>query len=97
MENISVKGMEVLRRDIEVSVNPLDVLNSLKKTICKVSTDTYISNDGDVESKTDVSYHGSPCYEYTTYDLTYEQRELLQTINHLKDLLRKQGFYTNES
>lgn len=85
--NIIVGGTEC--RNVEVNVNPIDVLNGLKTQVCKVPVDAYINKQEQVETKEDISYHGSPMYEYEQYQRANSQIEAIKCINTLKELLKE--------
>lgn len=90
MKKVRVKGVETVSRNVDVEVDPFDFLNSLKTSICGVPKDAYIdSEDGKVKTAEDISYHGSPLYEYKTYDVSKEKLAVLKSIINLQNSLKK--------
>ena len=85
---IKVSGIEKVYRNVDVEVNPFEFLNGLKSSICGVPKDAYIK-DGSVVTCEDVSYHGSPIYEYKTYEVSDLDKEIMVKISELEILLRK--------
>lgn len=84
---ISVKGVEHVTRRVNVEVDPIEFLNSLKSTVCHVPSDAFV-RDGKVVTAVDVSYHGSPSYEYKTYQILDEDLEIMNKIDELSNLIR---------
>lgn len=88
---VNVLGVEKVCRNVNVEVDPFEFLKSLKSSICGVPKDAYIK-DGSVVTCEDVSYHGRPTYEYTTYDVSDLDKEIISKISELEVILRKK-FY----
>lgn len=84
---ISVKGVEHVTRNVNVEVDPIEFLNSLKSTVCHVPYDAFV-RDGKVVTAVDISYHGSPSYEYKTYQIPDEDLEIMNKIDELSNLIR---------
>lgn len=84
---ISVKGIEHVTRNVNVEVDPIEFLKSLKSTVCHVPYDAFV-RDGKVVTAVDVSYHGSPSYEYKTYRIPDEDLEIMNKIDELSNLIR---------
>lgn len=84
---ISVKGVEHVTRNVNVEVDPIEFLASLKSTVCHVPYDAFV-RDGRVVTAVDVSYHGSPSYEYKAYQIPDEDLEIMNKIDELGDLIR---------
>ena len=85
---ILVKGVEEATRNVKVYVSPYDFLNGLKREVCKVPEDAYLK-DGKIVTAYDTSYHGSPSYEYTTYDVPELETEIFCKIQELEKLLKE--------
>jgi hypothetical protein len=90
MKSVRVKGCEKVTRYLDVEVDPIEFLDSLKTSVCRVPSNAYLNRDtGVVETADDVSYHGSPVYDIHSYkDLSKPQIEIIDTVNKLKSLIR---------
>lgn len=90
---VPVSAVEYLRRDVSVVVDPIEFLNALKNKECRVPKNAHIckygSNKGKVITREDVSYHGSPMYEDTVYNVSEEDKELIKKIDDLIAILKK--------
>ena len=84
---IQVKGVEHVTRRVNVEVDPIEFLNSLKSTVYHVPSDAFM-RDGKVVTAVDVSYHGSPSYEYKTYQIPDGDLEIMNKIDELSNLIR---------
>lgn len=84
---ISVKGVEHVTRRVNVEVDPIEFLDSLKSTVCHVPSDAFVRG-GKVVTAVDVSYHGSPSYEYKTYQIPDEDLKIMNKIDELSNLIR---------
>lgn len=87
---INTKGTATIQKIVDVEVDPIRVLGDIKKSVCHVPADAYIK-EGKVVTSEDVSYHGSPVYEYAEYpDVTPNQMEIISHIEDLIKLLRSE-------
>lgn len=85
---VKVNGIEEISRNVAVKVNPFDFLRDMIPAICGVPSDAYIK-DGCVVTAEDTSYHGSASYEYTKYEVSELDKEILSKILELEKLLSK--------
>lgn len=85
---VNVSGTEEITRQVNVSIDPLDFLKSLKPSVCKVPSEAYIK-EGEVVTSEDISHHGSPVYEYKKYNIPDLDKEILKQIISLEELLKK--------
>lgn len=78
---ITCKGFETKTRFIDEDINFLKVLIH---DYCEVPEDAYYDKESNtVKTVKDVSYHGSPEWEYTTFNLSPFQLEVFKNASCL--------------
>lgn len=92
---ISVKGVEHVTRRVNVEVDPIEFLDSLKSTVCHVPSDAFVK-DGKVVTAVDISYHGSPSYRYKTYQVSDEDLEIMNKIDELRKIIENKIYKSLE-
>ena len=87
---VKVSAVEKINRRTDVEVDPLEFLKNMKSWLCNVPRDAYVK-DGKIVTCYDVSYHGSPLYEYKTYEVSNKDFEIIKTINELEKLIEEKS------
>lgn len=84
---MKISGVEQVSRRVEIDVNPLDALVSMKMHLCRVPRNAFI-REGKIVTAEDTSYHGSCSMEYTTYEVSDKVFKIFEKITELEELLR---------
>lgn len=80
-----ISGNYIEEKKLYVDIKNEDIFKSLIE-MCGVPTNAYIKN-GEIITAEDISYHGSPCYEYTKYDVEPKVFEMFEKIMELKKIM----------
>lgn len=88
---IKVNGVETISRQVVVEIDPVEFLENLKISLCNVPAESFVK-DGEVVTAHDISYHGSPCYEYKTHSTDQECVRQVSMIDSLVQGIKRKSF-----
>lgn len=90
--NVKVPAIEKVIRKTEVEIDPLEFLESMKKSLCNVPFNAYVKNGRVITCRSFPCVSSLPkkesVKEYKFYDVSSQDFEIIKKINELELLIR---------